>query len=59
RAGPRMSLAFRHGLTPHELNRDKKLVGVVALGDVATETREDGLKSATLETVSETSTPAH
>jgi CBS domain-containing protein len=35
------------------LNRDKRLVGIVSLGDLATETRDEELAGATLEAVSE------
>jgi CBS domain-containing protein len=35
------------------LNRDKRLVGIVSLGDLAVETRDEELAGATLEAVSE------
>jgi len=35
------------------LNRDKRLVGIVSLGDLAVETRDDKLAGRTLEEVSE------
>ena len=40
------------------LNRDKKLVGIVSLGDLATEMHDEHLSAAVLETVSEPSAPA-
>jgi CBS domain-containing protein len=39
------------------LNRDKRLMGVVSLGDVAVQTRDDRLKGETLEAVSEPTVP--
>ena len=39
------------------LNRDKRLVGIVALGDLATDTRDDRLAGKTLGAVSEPSEP--
>ncbi len=35
------------------LNRDKRLVGIVSLGDLAVETRDDRLSGGTLEAISE------
>jgi len=40
------------------LNRDKQLVGVVSLGDLAVQTRDEQLAGRTLERVSEPSQPA-
>ena len=39
------------------LNRDKRLVGIVSLGDLAVDTRDEELAGATLEAVSEPSEP--
>src|SRR5262245_61078876 len=39
------------------LNRDKRLVGIVSLGDLAVETRDEQLAGATLEQVSEPEYP--
>jgi len=39
------------------LNRDKRLVGIVSLGDLAVDTRDDELVGATLEAVSEPAEP--
>jgi CBS domain-containing protein len=39
------------------LNRDKRLVGIVSLGDLAVDTRDEGLAGATLEAVSEPAQP--
>jgi CBS domain-containing protein len=39
------------------LNRDKRLVGIVSLGDLAVETGDEGLTAKTLEQVSEPSQP--
>jgi len=38
------------------LNRDKRLVGIVSLGDLAVDTRDDELAGRTLEAISE---PVH
>jgi CBS domain-containing protein len=39
------------------LNRDKKLVGIVSLGDLAVETSDDKLKGQVLEEISQPSDP--
>jgi CBS domain-containing protein len=39
------------------LNRDKRLVGIVSLGDLATETRDEELAGQTLEEISEPTSP--
>jgi CBS domain-containing protein len=39
------------------LNRDKRLVGIVSLGDLALDSRDDELAGATLEAVSEPAAP--
>jgi len=39
------------------LNRDKRLVGIVSLGDLAVDTRDEELAGATLEAVSEPAEP--
>jgi len=39
------------------LNRDKRLVGIVSLGDLAVDTRDEALAGGTLEAVSEPATP--
>ena len=39
------------------LNRDKKLVGIVSLGDLAVETKDDKLKGQVLEDVSKPAEP--
>jgi CBS domain-containing protein len=39
------------------LNRDKRLVGIVSLGDLAVDTRDEELVGTTLEAVSEPATP--
>ena len=39
------------------LNRDKRLVGIVSLGDLAVETHDEQLAGSTLEAVSEPSQP--
>jgi CBS domain-containing protein len=39
------------------LNRDKRLVGIVSLGDLAVDTHDDELAGATLEAVSEPAEP--
>ena len=39
------------------LDRDKRLVGIVSLGDLAVETRDEQLAGATLEAVSEPNRP--
>ena len=39
------------------LNRDKRLVGIVSLGDLAVETHDEKLAGSTLEAVSEPSQP--
>jgi CBS domain-containing protein len=39
------------------LNRDKKLVGIVSLGDLAVETKDDKLKGQVLEDVSKPADP--
>ena len=39
------------------LNRDKKLVGIVSLGDLAVETKDDKLKGQVLEEVSKPAEP--
>ena len=39
------------------LNRDKRLVGIVSLGDLAVDTGDEGLAGATLEAVSEPAEP--
>ncbi len=39
------------------LNRDKRLVGIVSLGDLAVETHDDEMAGATLEAVSEPAEP--
>jgi len=39
------------------LNRDKRLVGVVSLGDLATKTGDDDLSGETLEEISEPAAP--
>jgi CBS domain-containing protein len=39
------------------LNRDKRLVGIVSLGDLAVETHDEQLAGSTLEAVSEPSRP--
>jgi CBS domain-containing protein len=39
------------------LNRDKRLVGIVSLGDLAVDTADDALAGATLEAVSEQAGP--
>jgi len=39
------------------LNRDKRLVGIVSLGDLAVGTRDEGLGGKTLEEVSEPAVP--
>jgi CBS domain-containing protein len=41
------------------LDRDKHLVGIVSLGDVAVETGDEELAGQTLEQVSQTAPPAH
>ena len=39
------------------LNRDKRLIGIVSLGDLAVDSRDDELAGATLEAVSEPAGP--
>ena len=39
------------------LNRDKRLVGIISLGDLAVDTRDEELAGATLEAVSEPAEP--
>jgi len=39
------------------LNRDKRLVGIVSLGDLALDSRDDELTGATLEAISEPAAP--
>jgi CBS domain-containing protein len=39
------------------LNRDKRLTGIVALGDIAVDTRDTGLAGRTVEGISEPSQP--
>jgi CBS domain-containing protein len=41
------------------LNRDKRLVGIVSLGDLAVDARDEELAGTTLEAVSEPATPRH
>jgi CBS domain-containing protein len=40
------------------LNRDKRLVGIVSLGDLAVDTEDDKLKGKVLEDISQPSEPA-
>jgi CBS domain-containing protein len=41
------------------LNREKRLVGIVSLGDLAVETGDEDLSGETLEAVSEAAAPGH